>query len=130
MLLLRHPALCALSCQTCQTYLIEDDYTVQRRKGDNAPLKRPAGTFPPCRYSDRGMSCPKGTPEKLRTLSERNELAYSFHKECRAIGQFPDDAIVRRNAGIIEEAERFITEARQGRIEQMLAAFLGIKLNG
>ena len=35
-------------------------------------------------------------------LSERNRKAYQHWQECRAVGKFPDDPIVRRNAAIFQ----------------------------
>ena len=51
----------------------------------------------------REEGCPKGTPENSRALSESNQRCYEHYLECRAVGKFPDDPIVRRNAAIIAE---------------------------
>jgi hypothetical protein len=80
------------------------------------PIARPAGAVTPC------ASCPKsgprdGTPRPDKELSPRNHQAYWNYLECRAIGQFPNDPIVRRNAGIIywveQELERWSQEHTQ-----------------
>ncbi len=55
---------------------------------------------PMCRRSE---GCPKGTPEKPKTMNEANELCYEHYRECKAVGQFPDDPVVRRNAAQIAE---------------------------
>lgn len=57
-------------------------------------------TLPPCRTS---KGCPKGTPENSKALTPDNEQCYQHYCECKAVGQFPDDPIVRRNAAAIEE---------------------------
>lgn len=57
---------------------------------------------PPCRTN---QGCPKGTPENSKELSNKNRLAYDHYLQCKAIGKFPDDAIVYRNAGIIRRIE-------------------------
>jgi hypothetical protein len=64
---------------------------------------RPQGTAPPCRIP--GVSCPKGTPEDPRGLTEANRAAWRFDRECRAVGHFPDDPLVRRNAALIRQVE-------------------------
>lgn len=66
------------------------------------PVKRPAGTLPPCRTRENG--CPKGTPEEPKSLSDRNWKAWMHYLECRAVGHFPNDAIVRKNAATIRAA--------------------------
>lgn len=51
----------------------------------------------------RERTCPKGSPENPKTLSPENELCYEHFLECQAVGQFPDDSVVRRNAKVIVE---------------------------
>jgi hypothetical protein len=72
-------------------------------------MRRPKGVRPPCSY------CPKqplDVPERGRCpataveLSAKNWRAYQHYLECAAVGQFPDDAIVRRNAAIIRRIEK------------------------
>lgn len=127
MLWLRHPALCQLSCTDCQLYVIGENYRVEEKNGK--PLKRPDGRkFPktqaPCRVA--GMGCPKGTPEKPKTLNARNVKAYQHFKQCRATGHWPDDAIVRQNAAIIVEAEETVKAALAERQNKMMEVFLGV----
>jgi hypothetical protein len=38
-------------------------------------------------------------------LSPRNESALQHYRECRAVGCFPDDPIVRANAAIVRAWE-------------------------
>lgn len=38
-------------------------------------------------------------------MTEQNWQAYEHYRECRAVGQFPDDPIVRRNAATIRQIE-------------------------
>ncbi len=64
---------------------------------------RPPAARPPCRLP--GVGCPKGTPENSRELSPTNAAAWRFDHECHAIGEFPDDPLVRRNAAIIRQVE-------------------------
>ncbi len=74
----------------------------------------------PCR-TDAG--CPKGTPENSKSLSPRNHLVYQHWKECKAVGQFPDDEIVRKNAAIIQELVDQSKELKQ--IEMMSLMMTG-----
>ena len=48
--------------------------------------------------------CPKGTPENPKTLNNANGWAWRHYRDCAAVGQFPDDPIVKRNASIIKAA--------------------------
>ena len=60
-----------------------------------------------------------------------NQQAYHHYLECKAVGRFPEDAIVTRNAGLIRQAEEIADRARQRRmshgIEQLGAVmqFMG-----
>jgi hypothetical protein len=79
---------------------------LQILRGDpKAPVERLPGQPTPCRW------CPKipDGAEQVRTsaveISQANWLAYTHYLECRAIGTFPDDPIVRRDAAIIRNVE-------------------------
>ena len=67
------------------------------------PLPRVKGQLPPCRVA--GWGCAKGTPENSRSLTEQNVQAVQHYRECRAVGCFPDDDIVRQTAALIRETE-------------------------
>ena len=78
----------------------------------------------PCRDPRRG--CPKGTPEEPRTLTPENEMCYQHYLECRAVRQWPDDSVVRRNAAIIRDVEERVakgkeTESRDEMIELLIS---------
>ncbi|MGZ4988610.1 MAG: hypothetical protein ACXWBP_11225, partial [Limisphaerales bacterium] len=67
------------------------------------------------RKNDKGQrirSCPKGTPEEPRNLNPDNEACVQHYRECRAVGNFPDDSVVRRNAAAIREVEDSVERAR------------------
>jgi|15BtaG_2_1085339.scaffolds.fasta_scaffold00119_10 hypothetical protein len=74
------------------------------RRGE--PMKR--YTKPMC---ETDVGCPKGTPDHNRALTEQNRLAWQFHRECEAVGSFPRDAIVRRNAVVIRNAKEWAAKA-------------------
>ena len=55
----------------------------------------------------------KGGAESLHSAMNRLALAQPKLAECAAVGQFPDDAIVRRNAGLIGRIEKDVDGLRQ-----------------
>lgn len=68
------------------------------------PYPRPkGGKGPPCMTSPK--ACPKVSPTAGVELNETNKQAYQHYLECKAVGDFPDDPIVRQNAGIIRQIE-------------------------
>ena len=79
----------------------------------------------PCRDPERG--CPKGTPEHPRTLLPENELAYEHYRECRAVGEFPDDAVVRRNAAIIRKVEDEVEIRADTEFRKTMISIIGRK---
>lgn len=93
------------SCADCRKYVYNEDGSIARR-GENReiPVLRLPMQPTPCE------KCPK-IPEGLAKihqnameLSERNRRAFDHYLECRAVGMFPDDEIVRRNAANIRQA--------------------------
>ncbi|AWM38132.1 hypothetical protein GobsT_37750 [Gemmata obscuriglobus] len=70
------------------------------------PLRRPRGSHPPC------GKCPKvpaGTerpsPAEAVELTDQHRRTVRFYRECRAVGRFPDDPLVRWAAAVIRSAE-------------------------
>jgi hypothetical protein len=67
------------------------------------PQPRPKGMATPC------YTCPKippgATPVRANALclDKKNADAFRHFRECKAVGQFPDDLTVRRNARIIQD---------------------------
>lgn len=108
-LLLVAPHLAARDCGDCQLH-VYDETTGRRAQHGGRPVPRPAGTEPPCRLPHVG--CPKGTPENPNTLSPDNQRAYRFLQECRAIGAFPDDPIVRHHAVLLQRVEQSTARER------------------
>lgn len=47
------------------------------------------------------VGCARGTPEAPRALNTANKWAWQFDQRCRAVGEWPNDAIVINNAFII-----------------------------
>lgn len=100
-----------------------DEETGEAKTFHGKPVPRPPNTHPPCRYQDPKKPqgrCPKGTPENQKSLTEKNLLAWQHYLECKAVGDFPDDPIVRSNAGII----RRIEDSLQDQTRRMIEVFL------
>ena len=107
MLLGLYPEIYRRDCQMCLKFAFDEKTGRMERGRDGQPEPRLGNMGPsflaPCRDPNQG--CPKGTPENPRTLTEENETCLEHHRECVAIGRFPNDAVVRRNAAIIRDAE-------------------------
>lgn len=76
---------------------------VERSHG---PLLRHPTIGPPCVASLKG--CPVGHIDRPKRLTPTGQAIYNHYLECRAIGQFPDDPLVRRHAAIIYRVEQAI----------------------
>lgn len=119
---MRHPEVASRDCNLCQKFLFDEDTgRMITRPSTGEPMRRPPNTAP-CRI--RNGRCPKGTPEQSRELSSQNDQAYAHYLECRAVGQWPGDAIVRQNAAIIRAIEDRITEERRREEQQQMLANL------
>lgn len=114
-----HPEVAYRECSDCKKYLYEEDGTMTRRVG--LPVRRPPSAPMPC------GGCPKQprdvppalrTPETASEMSDKNREAYAHYLECRAVGSFPDDPIVRANAAAIRAVEDM---ADRLPLEQLLA---------
>lgn len=99
-LLILYPGLASLTCDSCRDwwyYLRGGEVCLASRNG--TPQPRPKDTLP-CEVA----KCPVGHHSRQRRLSLKNLAAYRHNRACSAVGSFPDDAIVHRNARIIEWA--------------------------
>lgn len=97
-----HPEVAWRDCESCQKFVYDEDTGQIVIGRDRQPERRAPGCLAPCRYR-RG--CPKGTPEAQLTLTSQNQQAWDHYRECRAVGEFPDDAIVRRHAALLHNVE-------------------------
>ena len=120
-LLKLHPEVAYRDCEDCKQWVYNEE-TGQRDEKGGKPVPRYSGIKPPCGYSSQG--CAKGTPENSVGLTEQNTMAYQFIRECRAVGRFPDDAIVRHNAALIEEVEQDIRDRRQQELNEWIKALV------
>lgn len=119
MLELLHPLVASRDCDHCQLYLYDEKtgMPIPSRKKDGSLRKRDSSCPPPCRTS---VGCKKGTPENSLALNDTNRQAWEHWKECKAVGSFPDDPVVRQNAAAIDEAMRIVDEIREDDFRAML----------
>lgn len=112
-LILLHTDVSGRSCADCVKYLYNDrgpGKFGERLERKGKPIQRPRGVVTPCMWCPKIAPGDPATPAFAQELSEKNLLAYAHYLECSAVGDFPNDPIVRRNAAIIraaiESAER------------------------
>lgn len=120
-----HPEVAFRDCEVCQKYVFDGLGNIETNSATGEPVKRPKGVFPPCRYDPK--ACPKGSPEQCRGINDQNLQAYQHYRECRAVGQFPDDPIVRENAAIIRGIEDQVQKLDQ---QKLLLDVLKIAASG
>lgn len=125
---LRHPAHAALPCSDCQKWWYLPDATVTTRGGANGvklPMLRPPGMATPCAVCPK---IPAGEPVKVAAnaveLSETNRTAWAHYQECRAVGAFPDDPLVRHHARLIREVYDTVDGDQQRTLMMLLAGNL------
>jgi hypothetical protein len=109
-----HPEISQRSCEDCRKYVFDDSadrdgrWTFKaapktfKRTGDK-PIERAAGERTPC--EKQLGACPKGHWTKPLMMSRKNRMAWIAYKRWKAVGNFPDDPIVARNAAIIADLE-------------------------
>lgn len=114
-----HPDITGRSCEDCRRYLYYDrgpgDFGERCERGGK-PVARPKGMKPPCGWCPKIPPGDDPRPENAQELSAKNVAAVLHYQECRAVGEFPGDAIVTRNAGLIRAAEDAADRARQARV--------------
>lgn len=101
-MLINNPLVAGRSCEICLKMQFDENTgkIVIHPPHTGEPVRRIGK--PPCQTF---VGCAKGSPTAGKELTARNWQAYKHYKECEAVGQFPDDAIVRRNAAIIKSIE-------------------------
>lgn len=85
------------------------------------PYARISASPTPCRWCPK---IPAGVAKERKNaveLDARNVDALIHYRECRAVGSFPDDWIVRRNAAIIRAIE---DQAERTRQDQTILAIM------
>lgn len=117
-LVLLHPDIAERSCGDCQRYFYYDrgpgEFGDRVMRGGK-PVPRPKGIKPPCGWCPKIPPGDEPIPENAVVLSDKNVAALIHYRECRAVGDFPADAIVRRNAALIRGAEDVAERVNQAR---------------
>lgn len=122
-LILLHPEVAFRSCEHCLKYMYDEETgELQKFHGNLIERVVPA----PCHNPKHPKGCPKGTAEKPRTLSPKNQQAYRHWKECKATGIFPDDDVVKQNAAILQDLADSAAEHKQYQLFSMMIAGKGI----
>ncbi len=104
------------SCDDCKRWIYKDDESVPMSERGTVmqfggkPMVRDLKLIPPPCYrcekipeSVRANIAP-GVDGSMHAVEpeERHRQAIDFHLECRAVNSWPDDALVRRHAALIE----------------------------
>lgn len=115
-----HPLVATRDCDLCQRDFYDEKTGKPNMRGGRIIERKEYGTAcpPPCR--DPKVRCPKGTPEEPKSLTRQNSEAYLHYLECRAVGAFPDDEIVRRNARVIRDVEDRLKERDANQLKELL----------
>lgn len=109
LLILEHPEVAFRDCDHCKAFMYNHAEGTVMLGRDGQPMPRPPRSKPPCEHTAgrpdevRARICAKIHPTAGMELSEQNRRAYRHWKECRAVGVFPDDPIVRSNAALLED---------------------------
>ena len=122
-LLLVHPEL--PTCENCKEYVYDATWKPTLIAGQ-VHAKRPPGTSTPCPICPKIPHGATPKPENAIELSDKNWAAYRHYRECKAVGSFPvEDAIVRRNADLIRQAEESHerTQGQAGVVRAVLGVF-------
>lgn len=126
-LILAAPRVAFRDCEHCQKWTYDEDTGKPIKTGGNTGrlVRRRKGTAP-CRLPDAG--CAKGSPEESKELTPENRAAYRHYLECKAVGEFPDDPIVRRNAGIIRNMEEVVAREKESEFQSLLTDSVKLQL--
>lgn len=106
-----NPEIAAIDCEHCKLFA----YDLKTGKPYlNGTKFIPRSGKPPCATDSK--ACLKVKPG-ASDLTQVNRQVLQHYLECRAVGQFPEDAIVRQNATVLDGLYR---EADSHRTRQAL----------
>lgn len=99
-MLVFYPSFALRDCQHCLKWQYDEN---TGRVGRNPTTRKAMLRYSkPLCQTDWG--CVKGTPENPIGFSKQNQQAFEHYLECKEVGIFPDDGVVRRNARVISKA--------------------------
>ncbi len=107
---LTNPRLARRSCEECKKLWYSEQTGLVILRNNGEPVERFGPTL--CETAE---GCAKGTPDNQKSLSKTNRWAWSHFRHCDAIGVFPDDSIVKRNAVIIRQVIKAVEARRRAR---------------
>jgi hypothetical protein len=118
-LVLLHPEVASRSCEDCQRFLYLDkgfgQFGAEPITRGGQPVRRVPGQKTPCVWCPKIPPGDAPKPENAADLTPENWAALRHHRECEAVKDFPSDAIVRRNAVLIADADKAAAAVHQTR---------------
>ncbi len=88
------------------------------------PVARPDGQPTPCHKCPKIPNDVAPRPWNAVELTVKNLRAIRFHEQCKAVGEFPDDPIVKRNAGLIESTLADIRDSQARAATDLLSGLV------
>lgn len=76
---------------------------------------------------------PVASRQYAAELTEQNRRAWEHYQECRAVGHFPDDPIVRRLGGLLRRMEdnaMWSAQREQASLAGALRSLVGVLVMG
>lgn len=120
------------TCEDCKRFVYRDSPSGMGEmivRGDG-PMKRSVAMPTPCSYCPKIASGEEACPENGRhsDLTPENHEVLRHYMECKATGLFPDDPIVRQNAGIIRMVEDGVRKIEQDVQHETLVRLLASRV--
>jgi hypothetical protein len=98
------------SCADCCRFLFDDHGgafgKVVTRGG--RPVERQRHHPPPCHVCPKIPEGDPANPAFAVELDERSAAIYTHYRECKAVGRFPDDPLVRRHAALCQVVDEAV----------------------
>jgi hypothetical protein len=115
--MLLHPQL--PSCEDCKRWMY-DLKTGRRDERDGRPIPRPANVGTPCRNCPKIPQGAPPKPESATELTPENLVCVMHYGECKAVGRWPDDGRVARNADLLSGVEKAVERAQAAGVAGVL----------
>lgn len=112
-----YPQMVDRTCERCKEFQYLDKPGEMALEplllADGRPMKRPLGVVTPCGICPKIPHGTKPVPENAIEPSAKSLQAFWHYQKCRAVGRFPEDAIVENNAVIIGHTLESIERAER-----------------
>lgn len=119
-LVVLHPQVAFRDCSHCRQWEY-DETTGEPIKRKNRKTLTARRSPLPCERD----KCPKGHWTRPIAITQQNLEAWQHYRECKAVGDFPDDPLVRRNAAIIARIEEEASRLDEIRKQETLMRIVG-----